>query len=425
MKKAVLTLVLAGVFAAGFVASELTRARDAVRAAAPAARTVLYYVDPMHPSYKSEAPGVAPDCGMALVPVYAGEPGADAGDIAGARGGADGAVRLGPDARRLIGIDVRTAEEAESAVDLRLYGRVAADETRSYRVDIGTEGYIRDVAAVTTGAVVRKDQWLATFAAPELRAPLQAFVVALEIADRSAKAGESPAQSDAAEAALQLSVDRLMTFGVTRAQIDEIRRTRRAPQDVRILSPIDGIVLSRNVSAGQKVDRGDELYRIADLSRVWILADVAGPEAQQLHPDMWARVTVPKLGRTLRARVTRAARPQFDAATQSVTLRLEADNPDDLLRPDMFVDVDVPVTLPRAVTVPADAVLDSGRGKIVYVERGDGLFEPRPVQTGWRFNGRVEIASGLTAGERVVVAGAFLLDSESRMRSGAAARDRR
>jgi RND family efflux transporter MFP subunit len=415
MKKAAFAVLVIGVFAAGFAAGELARSRDAVGAAGAPAKAVLYYVDPMHPSYRSDAPGVAPDCGMPLVPVYAGEGNPAASDRRHAP--ADGAVRLAPDARRLIGVEVEAVEEAEGRTDLRLYGRVAADETRSYRVDIGTEGYIRQVAPVTTGAAVRKDQWLATFAAPELRSPLQAYVVALEIAERSSKTGETPAQRDASEAALQLSEDRLMTFGVTRAQIEEIRRTRRAPQDVRIVAPVDGIVLSRNVSAGQKVDRGDELYRIADLARVWILADVAGPEAQQIPPGAWARITVPKLRRALRAQVTRAVRPQFDAGTQSVTLRLEAENPDDVLRPDMFVDVDLSVPLPRAITVPDGAVLDSGRRRIVFVERSDGSFVPRQVETGWRHDGRVEIVSGLSAGERVVVSGTFLVDSESRLRS--------
>jgi Cu(I)/Ag(I) efflux system membrane fusion protein len=418
VRKAALAVVVLAVFGAGFFAGGWSRAREAAGAAGARPAAVLYYVDPMHPAYTSDVPGNAPDCGMALVPVYGDAPPGPRGGPAGLL--AAGAVRADADAQRLIGVRVEPVAAAARVERLRLYGRVAADETRSYTVDMGTEGYIRDVSPVTTGTFVRKDQWLATFAAPELRSPLQAYVVALEILDRSATSGETPAQIEQIEASLQLNVDRLLTFGVSRAQIDEIDRTRRVPQYIRVVAPADGIVISRNVSAGQKVKRGDELYRVADLSRVWILADVPGPEALHVPPGAVAAVGVPRRAAPMRARVSGTVRPQFDAATQSVTLRLDADNPDDVLRPGMFVDLEVPVSLPSALTVPAEAILDAGRTRTVFVERGRGVFEPRQVQTGWRMGGRVEIVGGLAAGERIAVSGTFLLDSESRLRRAGA-----
>ena len=120
--------------------------------------------------------------------------------------------------------------------------------------------------------------------------------------------------------------------------------------------------------------------------------------------------------RKFRARVSKIL-PQFDACSRTLKVRLEADNDDYALRPDMFVDVECPVTLPPAITVPIDALLDSGLRKTVFVDRGNGLFEPRQVETGWRFGDRVEIVKGLKPGERIVVSGNFLLDSESRMRT--------
>jgi Cu(I)/Ag(I) efflux system membrane fusion protein len=240
------------------------------------------------------------------------------------------------------------------------------------------------------------------------------------VLDRSRKAGDSPAQIGLASASLQIAVDRLLTLGMSSLQIDEIGRTRQVPPNIKITAPADGFVLARNVSTGQKFERGDELFRIADLRRVWILADVFGPEVEHVQPGAVAQVSAPGRTSSLRARVSSAVLPQFDPVSQSVKVRLEADNPGYLLRPDMFVDVDLLITLPPAIAVPVDAVVDSGLKKTVFVERGDGVFEARHVETGWRFGDRVQIVKGLTTGERVVVSGTFLLDSESRMRGAGA-----
>jgi YHS domain-containing protein len=185
------------------------------------------------------------------------------------------------------------------------------------------------------------------------------------------------------------------------------------------MAPVDGFVLARNVSPGLKFDRGAEWYRIADLGQVWILADVFENEAQYLHPGVRARVSLPNQSKTFLARVSEVL-PQFDAATRTLKVRLEAGNPGYLLRPDMFVDVELPISFPPTIAVPVDAVLDSGPKKTVFVERGEGFFEPREVETGWRFGDRVQIVKGLAAGERIVVAGNFLIGSESRLKEAAA-----
>jgi RND family efflux transporter MFP subunit len=327
-----------------------------------------------------------------------------------------GTVQVTPEKQQLIGVRTDVVERTAATERLRLYGRVAPDETRSYTIDIGIDGYIRDLSSVTTGSHVTKDQWLATFSAVDLRAALQGFVVALEIGDRSKRTGAAPAQIEIENASLQQSIDRLLTYGVSRRQLEEITRTRVVPTNLKITAPAEGFVLSRNVSIGQKFRRGDQLYRIADLRRVWILADVFGPEAEHVRPATNVRVSIPGRNTPLIARVSTAVLPQFDPVSQAIRLRLEADNPGYLLRPDMFVDVELPIALPAGIAVPSDAVLDSGLTKTVFVERRPGVFEPRQVETGWRFNDRIEIVKGLVGGERVVVSGAFLLDSETRIR---------
>ncbi len=191
---------------------------------------------------------------------------------------------------------------------------------------------------------------------------------------------------------------------------------RLLPETVDLVAPADGFILSRNIMAGQHFERSMEFYRIADLSKVWILADVFGTEAENLRPGTVARVTLSNTGKTFTARVTNVL-PQVDPATRTLKLRLEADNPNFALRPDMFVDVELPVSVPSGLTVPVDALIDSGREQRVFVESGNGVFEPRQVQVGWRAGERVEILHGLAEGERVVTAGTFLVDSESRLKS--------
>ena len=166
----------------------------------------------------------------------------------------------------------------------------------------------------------------------------------------------------------------------------------------------------------QRFDKGAELYRIADLTRMWIIADLFGDEAGLLAPGTRVKVTVRELSKTLYAQVS-AAPPLFDPASRTLKLRLEADNPGLVLRPDMFVDLEFDAKVPAGLSVPQEAILDSGLRKIVYVETSDGLFEPRPVETGAAYGNSITITKGLTAGDQVVVAGNFLIDSESRLHS--------
>jgi hypothetical protein len=374
---------------------------------------VLYYVDPMHSGYRSDKPGTAPDCGMALEPVYEGSP------EAASRDGAPGAtVRVSPEAQQRVGVRVQTVENAAGSEQLRLYGRVVPDETRLYRVNVGIDGYVREISTVTTGSQVARDEWLASFSAPDARTAIQSYLVALDAVEKGVlRPATAPGPVERVAAAnLDLAADRLLTLGMSRPQIDEINRTRAIPTTIKIAAPAAGFVIARNLTAGEKITSGEELFRIADLRRVWILADIVGPEAVHVRPGMIAEVAVPGRATAIRGKVSGAVLPQFDAASQSTRIRLDAENPGALLRPDMLVDVTLRIALPAAISVPVDAVVDSGLRKRVFVERADGRFEPREVETGWRFGDRVEIIKGLSAGDRVVVAGTFLLDSESRMR---------
>jgi membrane fusion protein, copper/silver efflux system len=381
-------------------------------------RRILYYRDPMHPAYKSDKPGIAPDCGMRLEPVYA-EPAQAAADEAGVAV-PPGTVHISEDKQQLMGIRVEPAESSRSSSTLRVLGRVAADETRIYRLNAATDGWIREALPNTVGTLVKKDQKLAGFYAPEFLGAQEAYLYALGALDRFQASGrETPEQIKLTEANVQQMADSLRSLGMAEMQIQEIERTRRATQSIILYAPATGFIVTRNVSLGQRFEKGTELYRISDLGRVWILADLFENEAQYIGQGLTARVSLPHENRVFTARVSDVL-PLFDPATRTLNLRLETKNSDYALRPGMFVDVEFPVDLPNSVSVPTDAVLDSGLRKIVFVERASGAFEPRVVDIGWRFGERVQIVHGLAAGEHVVVSGNFFVDSESRLSAAAA-----
>lgn len=381
------------------------RAPVATGSAGPA-RRIVRYVDPMHPAFTSDRPGVAPDCGMALVPVYEGE-------AAPLPALAPGAITVSPGKQQLIG--VRTSEVTRTAgrYTVRVLGRVVADETRVYPIHAATEGRVRDVLPITTGSTVEAGALLATVYPPEMQSLTRAYLAALATRDDSA------AHAEALEgAAVYLDTYRsaLRNIGMTEQQLAEIERDRRNPEVVEIRAPAAGVLVVRNLSPGERFEKGVELYRITDLSRVWVEAATFDDAATALQPGTAVSVSSPTLGRSFAAQVS-AVPPTFDPASRALLVRLEADNPGLALRPGMFVDVALPIDYTPAIVVPADSVVDTGTAQIVYVAEGGGVFAPRRVETGWRHGEEVEIVAGLAPGEHIVVAGTFLLDSESRMRA--------
>jgi Cu(I)/Ag(I) efflux system membrane fusion protein len=366
------------------------------------ASQVLYYVDPMHPSYKSDKPGKAPDCGMELVAVYA------KAVASSNEGESSGTVRIDAAQQRMIGLKTAAVERSSGTETMRVAGKVAVDDSRTARINAGVDGWLRQTTDATVGTYVRKDQTLASFYSPEFIALEQGYLVATERMGSTSKQLAAPGT--------QSTSARLRNYGMGETQIAEIASTRQMPENVNIVSPVDGFITVRNVAAGQRFDKGTELYRLADLSHVWILAELVESEAEYLRPGMSVKVNLPGGTRELQAHVSNVL-PQFDPVSRTMNVRLEANNPGYLLRPDMFVDLEIKIKSAVGLEVPIDALLDTGTEQRVYVEQADGSFEARAVKTGARVGGRVEILNGLDAGERVVVAGNFLLDSETRLRS--------
>ena len=366
--------------------------------------TPLFYQDPMHPAYRSDKPGIAPDCGMKLEPVYA---------EAAANSSTRGAVTVSLDEEQLIGIKTATVTRGPGAHTVRLVGKVTADESRVSRVSALADGVVRQVSPVAAGNLVKKDDLLATYFVPvrEVFTAMQSYLIALGRNDQllSSKADSSLVDGSKAEARLEEEL--LRSYGLTTRQIQDLARTRQITRDIEFRSPITGIVLSRTVDPGQRVDRGTELFRIADLQHIWVLADVFEVDEGALTPGSRARVRYQ--GHTWPATVTTAR--QFDPASRTLKVRLEVSNPGLVLRPEMFTEVEFDAWEPDGITVPADALIDAGTRRIVFISRGNGRFEPREVSLGAHYGDHVQIVRGLSDGETIVTSGLFLLDSESRL----------
>lgn len=384
-------------------------------------REVLYYTDPMTPGFRSDKPGVAP-CGMPLEPVYANEEQAEGGTAVNGQDLPPGAVKISPDRQQLIGVKTSVLEPGPMTYTLRLYGQVVPDETMIYRVNSSTDCWIRELSDVTTGSIVEKHQILAEALSPAYYNAQVTYLIALGNIDRIRQqlGGQlRHQQADLANNQVRVAVQALQNLGVTDAQTEELANTRRARPFLQVRAPSQGLVLSRKLTLNQWFKASDEFYTIADISRVWVYADVYENEARHLGPGMAIEVRHDQLGKTFQAKVGEVL-PLFDPIAKTLKVQLVVDNPRYELRPDMFVDVEIPITMPACLNVPADAVIDSGARAIVYVDMGNGFFEPRRVETGWRLGRRIEITGGLAAGEKIIVSGNFLIDSESRMKTALA-----
>ncbi len=420
MKKATYSILVVLLIAGVFVAGAWYGQRGAAKSLTFQGGEIVHRVVSTHSGHKSDTLEIASASAMSREPVESQGDAAKSGE--GSASVSPGAVSISLEKQQLIGVRVSIVEKISGTHVLRILGRVAPDETRVYKLNAGIQGFIREVTAVTTGDQVKKDQVLATFSAPDSIAAIQNYIFVLNAMDNLRKTGtEGPAQAQvtASSSNFQQRVLKLQDLGISATQMEEIKRTREVPEKIKILAPADGFVLARNISPALKFDRGAEWYQIGDLSRVWIVADLFENEAQYLLPGMIVKVSLPQQRRTFQAKVN-PVRSQFDPVTRTLKVRLETDNPGGILRPGMFADVELPIPLPQTIAVPVDAVLDSGLKKTVFVDRGEGLFEPRQVEIGWRFGDRVEIVRGLEPGERIVISGNFLIDSESKLELAAA-----
>jgi membrane fusion protein, copper/silver efflux system len=398
-----------GIFFAGYLAN---RQKDPATSSASAEQT-SNYTCPMHPQYRSDRAGDCPICGMRLEPANADNAGNKLDPM---HPETPGTVQIGAERQQLIGVRTDEVRLSSSSDVLRVPGRIAVDDQRLYRIVAATEGWIVDLGENTVGRFVKKDQLLASYYQKDLLYTERLFLLSIP-----AKEPLPKQTSDFTQASIRTSgsanpmfpIDSLRGLGMSDLQIEEIHRTGVASPQINIYSPVSGFVLTRNISPIQRFEKGTEMYRIADIRHVWVMADIFEKDREFVKPG--AVATIRYQGREFQARLSDAL-PQLDPQTRTLKTRFELDNPGNVLLPDTFVDIELSLDAKEAVTLPSEAVIDSGRRRTVYVQKEKGIFEPRFVETGWRLGDRVQITSGLDPGERVVVSGNFLIDSESRMK---------
>jgi RND family efflux transporter MFP subunit len=373
-------------------------------------RKILYYQDPMHPWYKSDKPGIAPDCGMKLVPVYADEqqtiaPGALP----------PGAVQISPARQQLMGVTTGVADYRPVEKAIRTLGRVAIDETRLANVHVRVNGWIQKVFVDYTWQPVKKGDPLFTIYSPDLLATEQEYLLALRARQSLAKSPYLEVSSGS-ESLLAAARQRLALWDLTDAQIGQLEERGQAQHEITFYAPASGYVMERKAYPNQYVTPDTELYKLVDLSRVWVQADVYEFEMPSVRLGQEATLTTESLpGVAMKGKLVYVY-PEVKADTRTGTVRLEFPNPQLKLKPGMFVNVELHKSFGRQLTVPVDAVLDSGTRQVVFVDLGQGAFAAREVKVGERTQDYIAILGGLRAGERVVTRANFLIDSESNLR---------
>ena len=404
---AILTLAIGAVAGYWFAG-----ARSSVEQAMPGdeARKVLFYRNPMNPEITSPVPA-EDNMGMAYIPVYA-DGDRDAGP--------PGTVLIDPVTRQTMGVRTAKAERRALSRDIRTVGRVDYDEKRIARLHPKTDGWIEELFIETTGEAIDADEILLSIYSPQLVSTQQEYILALNNLE-TLRASPFEDVRRGAEELVATALERLQLLDVPQHQIDDLKRSRRVKKKLHIHSPAKGIVINVGAREGQYVTPQTELYLIADLSRVWVYVDIFEEELPWVKVGNEVEMQVSAApGTPFNGRLTYIY-PYAEKKTRTIKARLEFDNEEMLLKPDMFAEVAIKAS-PRsdAIAIPSEAIVRSGLREQVFVVREPGKFEPRDIRVGVSSEGWTEIREGIEVGEEVVVSAQFLIDSESKLREAAA-----
>ena len=374
-------------------------------------RRVAFYRSPMDPSVHSDKPA-KDEMGMDFVPVYQDE-------LQGASSGVSGraVVTIPPERRQVLGVRSEEVEKIRLAHRIRTVGRVAVDERRLRHVHTKYDGYVEHLYVDYTGKLVRRGERLLSIYSPELVATQQEYLLAHR--------GQARLAQSAVRSAAQGSVDlheaarqRLLLWDIRPADIAKLEKAGQVTRTLDVYADIGGYVVQKMAFQGMRVTPADALYDIADLSHLWVLADVYEYNLQSLTLGTEGHIEVASIpGRHWQGAVTYIA-PTVEERTRTIKVRLEVDNQGGELKPDMYADVFLHVDMGEGLVVPDGAVINAGDRRLVFLDRGEGRFEPREVKLGIKVNGSgLQVISGLAEGDRVVTSANFLLDSESSLKA--------
>ncbi|MBU0733059.1 MAG: efflux RND transporter periplasmic adaptor subunit, partial [Proteobacteria bacterium] len=358
---------------------------------------ILYWRAPMNPTEIYDKPGKSA-MGMDLVPVYEDE-------MIGQE-----AVKIDPVIQQNMGIRLAKVTKGPLIHTIRTYGHITPDETLTAQVNLKTSGWIEKLFVDFTGKYVKKGEPLFEIYSPDLVAAQEEYLVAFRSLGRAGGPG--------GRSMLESSQRRLRYFDVPESEIQALEKSGKVNKTVMIRSPLSGFVIQRNAEEGAYIKAGTMVFRIADLSRVWVDAHIYEYEFSWIVEGQQAEMTLPYLpGRTFRGTVAYVY-PYLQPKTRDLIIRLVFQNPEMELKPEMYADVSIKTVLKgEGLMVPSEAVIRTGVRNVVFVSSGHGKFVPRDLVLGPLLdNDRVQVLAGVTAGESVVTSGQFLLDSESNLK---------
>ena len=404
------SVILVAGFAGGYWLASLKHAVK-LSGTTSADKKILFYRHPMNPSVTSSSP--AKDAmGMDYVPVYVENNAAAKTPV--------GTVEI--DGVTVQNISVRTAKAVQTTLShiVRAVGRVSYDEQRMVHLHPKTEGWIEKLRVDKTGQWVKKNTDLLSIYSPQLVSSQQEYILALN----NLKTLENSPIEDIRRGAEQLvksSRERLILLDVPAHQLRDLERNHKIKKGLHIHAPADGIVMKIGAREGQFVTPATEIYMIADLSKVWVLVDIYEYELPWVKQGDSVEMQLAGIpGKTFKGHLTYIY-PYADASTRTIKVRLVFENPDLLLKPEMFAEVTIQASKQlNAVVIPSEAVIRSGSRNQVFVVRDHGKFEPRIVTLGLSSMGKVAVIEGINVGEEVVTSAQFLIDSESKLREATA-----
>jgi len=407
-------IAVAAALTAGYwLGARGSAAPDAAPAAGPSAtkteRKVLYYRNPMGLQDTSPVPKKDP-MGMDYIPVFeGGEPPAKAGT-----------VKISLDKVQLLGVRTEPAAERELRRLIEAVGTIQANERLLYKVTPRFEGWIEKLHVNTTGQAVARGQPLMEVYSPELVTAQDEYLIALRAIE------ETRASGPEAQAVMQRLADgvqrRLRNWGISETELETLRTEGKARQLLTFRSPAGGVVLQKPSVQGMRFMPGEALYEIADLSSVWLVAEVFERDLGLVKVGQEAKLRILAYPDKLFAGKVVFISPTLEAETRTGRVRIELANPGGLLKPAMYGSLQFSAGHPRGkvLAIPDSAVLDSGMRQVALVQRGEGLFESRNVKLGMRADGYVEVLEGVASGELVVVRANFLIDAESNLKAALA-----
>ncbi|MEQ1801883.1 MAG: efflux RND transporter periplasmic adaptor subunit [Gammaproteobacteria bacterium] len=333
--------------------------------------------------------------------------------------GTGGDLDVGPERLQSIGVRFERATRRSLDREIRTVGRIAVDERRLARVNVKVEGWIDQLYVNTTGQPVTKGQPLLALYSPDLVATQEEYLLALRSA-QTLGGSEYPEVAEGAKSMLEAARRRLQLWDIADSNVRELERSGKVLRTLPIHAPISGTVMEKMAVAGMRVMPGDDLYVIADLSHVWILADIYEYELPFVQVGQTAAITGSYDSAAPMSGHLTFIYPTVNRETRTAEARFEMDNPGGKLRPDMYVNVALTVPLGERLIVPKDAILESGERHVIFIRQSGGKIAWRTVKIGARAGDWVEVLDGLTEGEEVVTSANFLIDSESQVKGAMA-----